>query len=64
MSSSSLSPGFGKVGNNLINRCCLVPLEQFESYLSQHQYTNEQGPHGMQAEGKIILYQDYLASVS
>lgn len=55
------SPGFGKVGNNLINRGCVVPCERFESYLSQHQYANEPGgPQGVQAEVKIILYQDYI----
>lgn len=49
----ALRPGIGKVGNNLINRGCIVSFGQFKSYLSQHQDTNQQAvPHSTQAEGK------------
>lgn len=49
----ALHPGFRKVGNNLINRGCIVPFGQFKSYLSQHQDANQQAvPHSMQAERK------------
>lgn len=49
----ALRPGIGKVGNNLINRGCIVSFGQFKSYLSQHQDANQQAvPHSTQAEGK------------
>lgn len=48
------SPGVGKVGDNLINRGCVVTRERFESHLSQHQ--DPGGPQGVQAGGGITLH--------